>query len=318
MKKADFNEYIVGENEDTHSGYSYDDKYTLRVAKNDITIQKAIKKGYLFEKINIMLMYQYISNNSIILDLGANIGTVSIPLARQASNGMVYSFEPTSKTRKFLEHNISVNNVNATVIPKAVGHKNTTTTMSDTVTAFQETKGNEKSDLKIRKKQFIIKKKNVSSVDDIEYGGIQLGPGGERVDMITIDSFARDFKKIDLIKIDVEGAEPLVFWGLKNTIARFKPVIIFEYNWQKLPEATLEELGVTQEMRRFDPFKYCKTQGYNKIIESDLEDYMIIHSNTERTLNDPKIQYIPVKKIEALAAFDTRGFSLFKLKKPKW
>jgi FkbM family methyltransferase len=316
--KKDYNQYVVGEDEKTHSGYKYDDKYTLRIAKNDITIQKALRKGYLFEKINIMLMYQYITTNSIILDVGANIGTVSIPLAKAVPDGKVYAFEPTSKTRKFLEQNISMNNANVTVVPKAVGHISILTSMSNTVTQFQEYKKGDGKCIKIKNKQLTIKKKSVSSADAIEHGGIQLGPGGERVEMTTIDIFTADFKQLDLIKIDVEGAESLVFWGAKNTIAKFKPVIIYEYNWQKLSDETLRELKVTQDIRRFDPFKYCRDLGYNKIIESDLEDYMIIHSDTERTINDPNIQFIPVRHIEALSAFDLRGYSLFRLKKPKW
>jgi FkbM family methyltransferase len=42
------------------------------------------------------------------------------------------------------------------------------------------------------------------------------------------DILPRDFR-VDLVKIDVEGAEMLVLQGARETIARSKPVIIFEH-----------------------------------------------------------------------------------------
>ena len=48
----------------------------------------------------------------------------------------------------------------------------------------------------------------------------------------TLDSFVRENKltRCDLIKIDVEGFEVSVFAGMKETIERFNPKIIFEFN----------------------------------------------------------------------------------------
>ena len=44
--------------------------------------------------------------------------------------------------------------------------------------------------------------------------------------MKSLDSF--NFQNVSLIKVDVEGAERLVFLGAKATIRKFKPAIIFE------------------------------------------------------------------------------------------
>jgi FkbM family methyltransferase len=69
------------------------------------------------------------------------------------------------------------------------------------------------------------------------YSGIkkrQYDRADEKDTQITVktemlDALTANEKRIDLIKIDVEGGELLVLQGAKETIKRFKPVIIFEH-----------------------------------------------------------------------------------------
>jgi FkbM family methyltransferase len=68
-------------------------------------------------------------------------------------------------------------------------------------------------------------------------GNLALDPGAavamERIDVpvTTVDRlmFERGCEQLDLIKIDVEGHEMPVLRGTRETIARFRPVVIFEY-----------------------------------------------------------------------------------------
>ena len=48
----------------------------------------------------------------------------------------------------------------------------------------------------------------------------------EYVPLTTLDSF--EFKRIDILKIDVEGMEPAVMDGAAQTLARCRPVILVE------------------------------------------------------------------------------------------
>jgi len=48
------------------------------------------------------------------------------------------------------------------------------------------------------------------------------------VDTDTIDNIIPDIK-IDFVKVDVEGAEILVFEGARKMLATYKPVVVFEY-----------------------------------------------------------------------------------------
>jgi FkbM family methyltransferase len=55
---------------------------------------------------------------------------------------------------------------------------------------------------------------------------------GEVVETLTLDSLVArcGLDRVDLIKIDVEGAEPLVIAGAGNMLARLRPAVIFECN----------------------------------------------------------------------------------------
>jgi FkbM family methyltransferase len=55
---------------------------------------------------------------------------------------------------------------------------------------------------------------------------------GEVVETVTLDSLVArcGLDRVDLIKIDVEGAEPLVIAGATNMLAGLRPAVIFECN----------------------------------------------------------------------------------------
>ena len=62
--------------------------------------------------------------------------------------------------------------------------------------------------------------------------------GSIRVKTRTVDSTVHELKlsKVDLIKIDVEGAEVEVIEGAKSTLTRFNPIIVaevFRFNFRK-------------------------------------------------------------------------------------
>ena len=71
----------------------------------------------------------------------------------------------------------------------------------------------------------------------------------EAVDLISIDEFFRTnhIYRLDVIKLDIEGAEYRALVGGSATIARFRPIVIFELN------ATMLTLNGSsaEDLRRF-------------------------------------------------------------------
>jgi FkbM family methyltransferase len=60
-----------------------------------------------------------------------------------------------------------------------------------------------------------------------------------RVKTITLDSYCQTnaIERLDFIKIDVEGAEHLVLEGAEQSLAKYRPAIIFENNADSAPAA---------------------------------------------------------------------------------
>jgi FkbM family methyltransferase len=65
------------------------------------------------------------------------------------------------------------------------------------------------------------------------------------LDTLDIYCAARGITRLDFMKVDVEGAEHLVFRGAEKTLERLRPLIIFECNAESVAEAyaLLEKLG---------------------------------------------------------------------------
>lgn len=135
-----------------------------------------------------------ISLGETVFDIGANIGTYAILLAKRVGQkGKVIAFEPEEKSLALLEKNIALNQLeNIQVVAKALGDKAVTTSLY-----LGKTTGN-----------FSLVK---SYEDHIASQKIEVVAGDEFVleNKITIPS---------AIKIDVEGFEYQVLYGLKNTL----------------------------------------------------------------------------------------------------
>lgn len=330
-KESKTNEYTVGE---AHSTHPYDDKYTLRIAANDTVIQNTLKKGWLFAKYPIMFINSYLRPGDVVLDIGANIGVMTITTSRMVGpGGKVHAFEPFNQTYDLLKWNAFKNKPNGwehnniIIHKKGVGHMNGITTMSDNVSIesketmvprkYSTKKHTYKYQVKNDKRSPVNRKKKITELTHLNYGAIQLGTGGQQIELITIDSMS--LPKVSFIKVDVEGAEPLVFYGARETIRKFRPIIMFEYNMQKVSPEMKSAMNIPPHVEQFDVVKYCRELGYDRIVKMDLEDYVLLPKGANRTIVDPLVN---IKQIEYLRdldkGFDTQGYSKYIMLKPKF
>lgn len=136
-----------------------------------------------------------------VVEVGANIGVHTIPLARRCAPAPLYAFEPQQRVFQVLCANLALNGIgNAIAYPEACG----------------EAEG-------------------VAVIPPIDYeanfnfGGVSLQPGeapGQKVRVVSLDSLG--LIACGLLKIDVEGFEPQVLRGAAETIARCRPIIYTE------------------------------------------------------------------------------------------
>ena len=155
------------------------------------------------EDVLIKLSKQIIKPNSIILDIGANLGITSAIFAVTVKDALIYSFEPGPMNYAYLKNNMAENDFN-NVLPIWMAVGNSNSEMS-----FHEN----------------------SAWGYIDTVGV-FGGGSTSVTVTTVDRFVHDYNlaRIDFIKIDVEGFEPKVFEGMKEVIREFNPKILFEFN----------------------------------------------------------------------------------------
>src|SRR5262249_1009140 len=149
---------------------------------------------------------------------GANVGLLTIVGSKAVgSTGKVYAFEPHPRIFKYLKGNIELNhskNVNARNI--ALGEKVGTVTFSD------------------------------QRMDD----GNHIVPEGTgmKVKMERLDEALSPVKKINLLKIDVEGYERFVFQGGRSCLERTQ-CIYFESSRELFQRYSYECSDLLMDLR---------------------------------------------------------------------
>jgi FkbM family methyltransferase len=126
------------------------------------------------------------------VDVGANIGGYAIRAARYCK---VYAIEPLPRNYKILKINEKLNNVKINSFNIAAGNKN------DKIKLYYKLGAYGTPSIKRKYKEVV------------------------EVEMKPLDEIISE-ESIDLIKIDVEGAEDLVLEGARNCLKRTKMVII--------------------------------------------------------------------------------------------
>jgi FkbM family methyltransferase len=186
--------------------YNINDNYIGRA----LDIYGEISRG------EVDLFRQVVHPSMTAVEVGANIGVHTIPLARLVgSSGRVVAFEPQRIVFQMLCANVALN---------ALGN----------VMAQQSAAGREIGSI-------VVPLVDYSKPGN--FGGVSLGSteNGEVVRMITIDSL--DLRSCEFIKIDVEGMEADVIEGAANTIRRFRPRLYVENDRSEKSPALIKQLS---------------------------------------------------------------------------
>lgn len=155
-----------------------------------------------FEKNELELCKKYIRKDSIVLDVGANIGLHSIYFSKIAEKGIVFSFEPSIETFVLLLKNIKNR---ANVLPLNIALSD-----SNGISEFYVASDDAYSSLKN------TKRKSIKTI--------------QKTISYKLDDFflSLNLDRIDFVKIDVEGLEHNVLTGMQWIIERYCPVIFCE------------------------------------------------------------------------------------------
>ena len=180
--------------------------------KYEIDLKEGIDLGIFLgiknEK-NLFKIKNYIDpkKKNTIVDIGANIGSVSLPLAKLFHSSTIISVEPTYYAFSKLKKNLSLN-----------------PNLKKRIRIYNSFISNKK-----RKINFIHSSWNFSS--DPKKHKVHLGilKQASNKTLSLSELIKKQKRKIDLIKIDVDGYEIDVLRSGKEIINKYKPVIYFEF-----------------------------------------------------------------------------------------
>ncbi len=196
---------------------------TIYLNNKDAVISGALMFG-VYENVEINAWRNKIKDSSVVIDIGGNIGIYTIIASKIAKNGKVICFEPEKDNITLLKKTINENKLsNVTLIEKCVG----------------DFSGN----------GFL----NISKYNKGKHTLLETDESinKQEVSITTIDKEVErlNLNNVDIIKIDVEGWEGKVLGGMKNTIKKFHPKLLFEFAPQRIKESGYDPVSFLNDIR---------------------------------------------------------------------
>jgi FkbM family methyltransferase len=178
--------------------------YKIVVRLNDHMIGAAIARSGQYEPHVTAVLRQLLKPDMIFLDIGANIGYFTLLAASiVGENGRVLSFEPVPANIQLLQQSIAANTFhNITLYPRAV------------LETSQEIA------LEIGGKNSNSRVVNPDS-DELER---------PLATAVVLDEVLNHLPRLDVVKMDIEGAEPRALQGMTRLVQKHRPTLITEFS----------------------------------------------------------------------------------------
>lgn len=205
----------------------------------DKYLDKCIIQNGIFEESSTQIIKQLVKKGNVVLDIGANIGYYSVLFSKLVGyTGKVFCFEPTEHYSNVLKMNLEANNIQNTDIFK-IGLSNKNQELEIQI-------GNSSATLHPIENQVSTKK--------------------ELIKLTTLDEFIKHhhLQKIDFVKIDIDGHEPLFFEGAQKTLDKYNPIVLLEVNHPNYIEAGFNA---------WDFYDFLKKNNYIIYCEDDLIEF---------------------------------------------
>jgi|LakMenEpi03Aug12_release.lakeMendotaPanAssembly.Ray.scaffolds.fasta_scaffold583211_2 FkbM family methyltransferase len=176
--------------------------------------------------INMSKLVGVIKNNGVLVDVGANVGDYTHFFLKNINDdGKVYAIELSSETCNILNTKFR-DNKNVTILNNAVSDNN------DVINYYGDRDN--------------ICMNNIIGYDMYLKENKVLG----QVKAITLDELLKDEELINLIKIDVEGAELLVLKGMYKTIDKVEFLLVechLDEDWDTIRNILLNDFKLSCE-----------------------------------------------------------------------
>ncbi|HXG11260.1 MAG TPA: FkbM family methyltransferase [Gemmataceae bacterium] len=241
----------------------------------DLYVGKSFDLYGEFSEGEVALFEKIVAPGHVVLDVGANIGAHTIPLAQLTGpRGGVLAFEPQRIPYYTLCANVVLNNLHHVI-------------------CYQAALGDKAGRIVVPDLDYSVEQ---------NFGGLGLANlppdcRGHIVPLLRIDDLK--LPRCNFIKIDVEGMERSVLSGAVETIRRFKPILYVEDDRKEKSaelRAFLESLGYFMFLHRpplYNPdnFAHNPQNVFNNIVSLNLYCH---HRETLSPINPLEYHMVPV------------------------
>jgi FkbM family methyltransferase len=229
-----------------------------RISGFDVRLPVRYYKFFIpsYELNNINFINNYLQKDMTAIDIGAHIGLLSVIISQKiGKNSKCYSFEPTPSTFGLLKQTIKINGKENVVTPfqMAVSDK-----VGKTKFYITDIEAHNSNSLSVSHRE----NANEHPVD---------------IDVTTIDAFVKqnNLSQLDFLKIDAEGAEYAVLKGSKESIEKFRPLILLAIHpqfvknfgdnlssiWDFLSQYNYKVIYMSEEVTK--DFFICQTEMFD-------------------------------------------------------
>lgn len=189
-----------------------------------------------YEPAETAYIRRFLKSGMTFVDIGANIGWFTLNAAKIVGPaGRVVSFEPRADTHAALSRSLEDNGYLSfcTAYNNAVGR-----TPGELLIGWNPQMGNPGG-------TWLLSEKGLQDAY------LNSGAATQKTSVVTLDSIIGD-SHVDLIKIDVEGAEPLALGGAAGVLSNQRPTILCEINPTLLHTVSqTDELSFVQHIESF-------------------------------------------------------------------
>jgi FkbM family methyltransferase len=181
------------------------DGLSLLVSPHDLSNRSLLETGD-YEPHLARALDAAIRPGHTVFCVGANVGYHAVRAARAVGpSGRVVALEANPRTARQLCHSFALNGLsNAIVLPVAA---------ADREAAFRY--------VRAQGTNGYVEATDAAALDE-------LATAESIVQGVTLDALARAWSPVDVLQLDVEGAEGLVLRGASDLLRRFRPVIFGE------------------------------------------------------------------------------------------
>jgi FkbM family methyltransferase len=182
--------------------------FRMFVRRNDFYIGAHIARDRFFEDHIGNELRRLLNPGDVFIDIGANIGYFTLLGASLVgSHGRVFAFEPLTDNCALMKKSVTENSFeNVDINPVAIAESRQTFQLD--VSGFSSN----------------------ARVIDFTSEAVP-GSGPKRlVEVFTLDEMMTTAERIDVIKMDIEGAEPRAWQGMQQTVTQHQPILIFEFS----------------------------------------------------------------------------------------